>query len=592
MVLPPQSAGLLPRLMLAVVCQAVAAAPVCAVDEVLDSVMYTDPEIPVARVVKVFPPRLTTLWLRALERPEKDLKRQAAATIALAHQRGMPGLETTVTPLLRTLDQPEQHPTVRLAAAHALITLDARQAAPSLFAHAQTDGIEMRNLVEPALARWNYEPVRPVWLERLKQPVPPGRAWLLAIQGLGWVREPKAVPRLRGLLLTPTTEPVLRLEAARALSLLQTTGLEKDAERLAAETATPGKVAQVAAASLLRKHRSDQAATILQRLAVEAEPAVATIALEGLLEDDPRRVLPLLPRLVASPDVAVRTQAVEAHRRCPVQEHIPLVAELLDDPHPQVRLGARKALLEVARQADQNEAVRREATRLLATERWRALEQATILLTILDHKLAAPRFVELLRFERPEVFVTAAWGLRKLAVSETLPEQLREIERRWQQSLKPDLNSPHELIDLQVAQLAQSLGRAKYGPAAPVLCRFVPKQRNIGQESRTAAIWALGLIHQHAPPASLVEELIDRASDESWADLEDMRVRRMSAIALGRMKAKEAVASVRKYYPRKLSVDLFLNACGWALHEITGEPIATSGTVEAVQTGWFLEPSD
>src|SRR5262245_20492456 len=55
--------------------------PALAADEVIDSVMYKDPDIPTARAVKVFPPRLTSLWLRALERPDHDLKCQAAATI-------------------------------------------------------------------------------------------------------------------------------------------------------------------------------------------------------------------------------------------------------------------------------------------------------------------------------------------------------------------------------------------------------------------------------------------------------------------------------------------------------------------------------
>jgi HEAT repeat protein len=268
------------------------------------------------------------------------------------------------------------------------------------------------------------------------------------------------------------------------------------------------------------------------------------------------------------------------------------VAELLDDPHPQVRVGARKALVEVARKAEHAEAVRREASRLLATSRWRALEQATFLLTLLDHKPAAPRFVELLRFERPEVFVAAAWGLRKLAVPETLPEQLREIERRWQRSQKLAANEPRGMIDLQVAQLAQSLGQSRYSPAAPLLARFVPKQWNMGPESRAAAIWALGLMPSEARPAGLVRELIGRLTDESVLMAEDLGVRRMCAVALGRMKVAEAVESLRKYYPRRLSTEPFPNACGWGLQQITGEMLPTSGTAEVVQRGWFLEAND
>ena len=77
-----------------------AAAPAGAIDDVIDTVIYTDPNIPAAQIVKVFPERLTSLWLQALARPENDLKCKAAATIALAHRRGMTGLETTIAPLV------------------------------------------------------------------------------------------------------------------------------------------------------------------------------------------------------------------------------------------------------------------------------------------------------------------------------------------------------------------------------------------------------------------------------------------------------------------------------------------------------------
>jgi hypothetical protein len=583
------------------------------VDEVIDLAMYNDPAIPVAQAVKVFPPRLKTLWVQALQRPENDLKCQAAATIAVAHQRGMAGLDTTIPPLQQVLDQAEQPAVVRRAAAQALITLDARQTAESLWRHAQTDGIEMRSLVEPALARWDYRPARTVWLERLQQAALPNRGQLLAIQGLGMVCESKAAGPLRELVRSPRTDAILRLEAARALGALQTTGLENDAQHLAAEKAAPGNVvavppsavahrsnglaekaapggvAALAAASLLRKHRGDEAAKILLRLAEEAEPAVAGVALDGLLDDDPRRVLPLLRTLVASPDALVRGKAVEAHRRQRRAEDVPLIADLLDDPHPQVRTGARKALIESAQAAELREVVLRATTRMLATKQWRALEQAALALALLDHKPAASRFVELLQFQRPEVFVTAAWGLRKLAVPETLPAQLREIERRWDASLKTDVSQSYEMIDLQVAQLAQALGRARYEPAALVLRRFVPKRWNIGPESRAAAIWSLGWLHEKAPPTDLVHQLMSRVTDDSEIDPEDVRVRRMSAVGLGRMKAQEAVVALKRYYQGKVTLQPFFNACGWALQEITGEKLPASGIVEYVQVGWFLE---
>src|ERR1700683_3769840 len=101
----------------------VLAAPSFGQDQDIDSVMYAGANRPVATVEKVCPQRLTSLWLQALERPENDLKLQAAAAIGLAQRRGMSGLQSTVTPLLHTFDQPDQNASVRLAVAEALIAL-------------------------------------------------------------------------------------------------------------------------------------------------------------------------------------------------------------------------------------------------------------------------------------------------------------------------------------------------------------------------------------------------------------------------------------------------------------------------------------
>src|SRR5947209_10113758 len=189
-------------------------------DEVIDSPMYQDPELPVPRLVPVFPEKAKGLWLKALERPEADLRRQAADAITLAHQRGFKGMETTIPALLAALDRPDQHPTVRLAIAKALFSLDARQAAARLLQQAEAGG-DLGDLVEPALAAWTYRPAAALWLARLGDPGATQRGLILAVRGLGAVREEKATDRLRALALSEHTPVALRVEAARALGLLR-----------------------------------------------------------------------------------------------------------------------------------------------------------------------------------------------------------------------------------------------------------------------------------------------------------------------------------------------------------------------------------
>jgi HEAT repeat protein len=238
------------------------------------------------------------------------------------------------------------------------------------------------------------------------------------------------------------------------------------------------------------------------------------------------------------------------------------------------------------------EVVIQESKRMLGSTRWRALEQAAMVLTLLDFKPAAPRLIELLQFERPEVYIAAAWGLRRLAVPETLPAQLREIERRCQTAPRADKTNPLKMIDIQVAQLAQSLGAARYAPADRALRRFVPKGYPISPESRRAAIWALGMIHEKKPPADLVEAFVRRLTDEDIMNPEDRGVRRMAAISLGRMKAEDALPAFRRYYHGHLTLEPMPNACGWALEQVTGEKLPASGTVEMGQRGWFLDVID
>src|SRR6266478_4030895 len=246
--------------------------PVLAWDEAIDSVMYKSPDLPKARKVEVFSHEVKSLWLIALQRPEADFQCQAAVTIVLAHQRGMKGSEATVGPLLESLERAHQHPSVRLATARALIELNARSAADGLFRQAKCGESNLRQIVEPALACWDYSPIREVWLRRLAQPDFSNDDLLLAVVGLGAVRESRARDDFHTLVFSASAPAPVRVEAARALGIIVTSGLEEDAAGLAVN-ASPGSIAdRLASASLLRHHQGTQAVHLLQTLARDPEP--------------------------------------------------------------------------------------------------------------------------------------------------------------------------------------------------------------------------------------------------------------------------------------------------------------------------------
>jgi hypothetical protein len=155
----------------------------------------------------------------------------------------------------------------------------------------------------------------------------------------------------------------------------------------------------------------------------------------------------------------------------------------------------------------------------------------------------------------------------------------------------PKKSVPAE-IDHGLSQLNQFLGQQKYAPADAVLRQFVSSGPNfLAPKARAAAAWALGLIHEGKNVPALATLLEERLNGQKSIPPEDRRVRRMAAVTLGRMKAKEALPSLRKHCPqRKPSEDPVNNACGWAIERITGEAMPAPETVRRVERDWFLRP--
>jgi HEAT repeat protein len=581
----------------------IAATRLAARGEDLDSVMYRDPATPVPKIVKTYPAGMAKLWLAALERPERELRTSAAQAIASAHERGMPGLTSAIGPLTHLVEEENQHPAVLVAAARTLVVLDARDAAPALLKLARTGNPELREIVEPALARWDHASARDLWIERLNQPPPHTRAVISAARWLGTVREERAAPRLRELALSDNFDGPVRLAAARALAEIRTTGLTADAAGLTGDTTPRGMTARLVAASLLRRHDGDEVVKLLQGLARDTEPAVAGTALARLSEIDSRHILPVLKPVLESPDAAVRGFGVQTLFRHPSAENIRTLSGRLSDPHPDVRIRARHSLVELA--SNWRSDVIDGGIRELAASDWRGQEQAAILLASLGHKPASARLVELLRSNRPEVLIAVGWALRQLAVPETLPTILEHTRTRHSEMLRSGPTAglrgvSARALDLHMSHLIQLMGQARYEPASPVLRAIVPRFVRqgmppaftpVGPEARAAAIWSLGLIHEGKPEDGLVALIEPRLTGDPGMGPDAPPVRRMAAISLARMKAKQSLDALREQSAGKEpDADVVVNACRWAVGQLTGEPVPPAGVIEVLQKDWFLVP--
>lgn len=586
----------------------------------IDWPMYDDPFLPDIPIINIHDARLKDIWRAALARPDVETRRRAAYEIGIASARGMPDLADLAGSLIEQMDAANAHPAMILAAAQALIALDAKQAATSFLIHnergaasgvirggsipgsdpttAANGGIEFVLLTDPALAKWNHEPTKSVWMKRLTDASTSPRVRISAIDALRTIKHAPAIDPLRQLALDRAFEPQsLRLHAARAVASMVDSKLEAHAAPLLAGSL----IDRLVAATLLSKHQDDEAVALLLKLAADGEPAVASIALERLLEIDPALIVPLAEKLLRSGDAGVRLQAARAVAAGKSPAAIATLSPILDDLAPQVRGFVRDRFIEFDKDAALSPLIRAEATKQLAGPSWRAIEQAAVILGRVDHDAAGPRLVELLPHARGEVRMAAIIALRRIAVADQslltaitthtdreADAWLVSVKRATEQSHLPFVLSAQR--DRELAQLLQLLGKLRHMPAQKVMERFVPKKSGFWTESRAAAVWAIGMLHEDKPDERLVKEFVGRLSDLDPNNPELLGVRRMAAISIGRMKATSGLKGVQVFYDLERTSRHVGGACRWAMIRITGKELPPLGPRESSDSGWFIQP--
>ena len=555
---------------------------------VADYLMGTDPEFPAPALVKDFKRDFKGLWLQALQRPETDYQRMAAETVARAHEYGIPDLIELAPTLEKILTTSSSHPSARFAAARALIILDSRDSAAKLLGAGLSNGADLRQLVEPALADWNFAPAQAVWMKRLESPQTFPRDLMLALHGLGQSRDKAALPTISKIAMDMLRPSHIRLEAAQAAGEIVDSGLETDADQLVHDRRVSPLINRLCAVRFLSRHSSEQARKLLIELATDQEPSLAAAALQRLNEIDPELVVPMAEQAMQSADLHVREAGANAYILRPSPDRIKPLARLLDDDHPSLRKLVGESLVKLDDNPQLSEVIRTESMLLLAGDRWQGQEQATLVLGMLDHKPAADRLVELLESPRRDVMIAAAWGLRKLAEPHTIPAIVDKIRRQTLERKDRDVPG----FDEQVAHLFEACGKLHVMDAEPLMMQYVPKEGIRGERilSRSAAIWALGHLHAGTPNVSVGDALIARVLDDADKPREIPLVKQMSVVSLVRMNAvqygRELKSSIALHTPAT-PLDL---ATRWAVRELTGEELPASALGRFPDGSWFLEP--
>jgi HEAT repeat protein len=560
----------------------------------IDLPMYDDPAIDEPAVEVTFHPRLKPLWLRALQRPETELRRQAAEAFATAVGRGMTGFDEVVPALLDRLSSDEE-PAVRLAVAEALAAIDDPSAADALLAAGEHGGVGMMLVTDAALARWQHAAANEVWITRAGDADAPAAARLSAIEALGRSPAPAAVQVLSEIVGQVAERSDLRLAAAETLAVVARHGLVPLADTLAAGNDTD----RLLAAALLAGHRgtaAPEATQTLLPLTNDTSPTVAARAVASLNAIDTSVIAGEAQRLVRHNDPRVRGGVVEALHAQPSPSGVDMLGRMLADPIPTVRHAARRALFDIATEPGLEDAVKRAADGVLGGGDWRGLEQAAILVGQLRHDPAAERLVALMRHERPETRLAATAALREVAAPRTLPAMLERAEQLSEaRSASADGQNliPSGYVGWETAQLFQAFGQMGFREAIPLMRRYIPKNSGFSGDARGAALYALGKLHEvpeNGPDPDLIRQFASRLSDVDPMNPESTEVRRFAAIGLGRMNASGQLNTLRRFLEEEGTLTDVGGACRWAIERITGESLPPLETVRHSPTGWFLEP--
>ena len=533
-------------------------------------------------------PRYVPLFERTLRDVDDDeLLETAALSLARVAHGKMQDIDTTTDILLKHL---ESHPNlrVRFACARALANADSTSAAAALLALDAEADDSQRLWMDPALARWKYAPAADVWKKRLTDDSQTAVAVSLACEGLAALGDSQASVSLRSVLNNRRLFYEKRHAAAKALcAIAPKTAFAESATFIAGDVAE-----RILKVELLSSQHSESLPRLFAFCA-DTSDGVASAAWQAMFRLNPDRLLPALEYGRSHRAAAVRMTTARVIQKYPTPERANWLHEQLSDRHLEVRNVAREMSVMVAQQQPmlRDSIVKMAGDRIAAgPENWQGIEQSLLLLGQLRAGQFSDRCVPLLEHPRNEVLVTAAW-LIHLFPDAAVEPAVREYLARNEGMFKDLATAPEgAFIGHQSAYLIQYAGLMRFKDLQPFLEPNFKKSEPGGNEKRSAAMWVMALLHEKDPVPGLTKSFIERLADRSGMMPEQSEIRRMSAIALGILRAKSAALGLIEAYQLDPADSVIPDSSRWSLGMIGEQIPDPTKAFPAAIGGWKLNP--
>ena len=521
---------------------------------------------------------------------DAELQETAALSLARVAREKLQDISGSSDILLQHLES-HSNLRVRFACARALVNADWQQSGAALLNMDEYADDSQRLWIDPALARWKVLAAADIWRQRLEFDTETTVAVSLACDGLAALGDAQALELLTSVLNDNLLAYDKRMAAAKAICVLA-----PDMALTQADLFTGGSVPERLLEIKLLLSSKPVAHARLFSLCGDVSDGVAAAAWTTLFRLNPDALLPAVATGRNHRDAFIRMTAARMMRLFPDAERAGWLHEQLSDKHLEVRNVAREMLSLVA---EEQPALRDGIMALTGdtltanSENWQGIEQSLLLLGQLRAAQFSDRCVPLLQHPRNEVLVTSAWLLH-LFPDQAVEEAVRKHLLRNEEMFKnPDLPRAGADIGEQSSYLIQCAGLMRLKDMQKFLEPNFSKFEPGGVHKRAAAMWALGLLHEHDPAPDLTASLLARLADRvppPGIPPEHAEVRRMSAVALGLMHAKTAVPGLLEAYKIDSSDTVIPDSARWSLGMV-GEPLLDSLKPVLLHVGgWRLSP--